>query len=102
MEILKQEQRYETTQYIVKDGLSEYAITEVLFTEDVITVFIYDSDSFCVGMFNMSCCRGIYAWSGMIWCTEDKNTDFDSDELSLIAGEIINAHNNGNEIIQKG
>lgn len=101
MELKKQEHRYATTQYIIKDGKYEFAITEILFREDTFNVFIYNEDSFCVGEFCMSCCRGIYAWSGMVWCTQNEDDDFDEDALNLIAGEIIKAHNEDNEIIKE-
>ena len=93
MELKEQINKYETTQYIVKDGDFEVDVTEVLGTEEEVLVFLYE-EGLNIAIFRMFDNRGFCSWGGYIRRFDGKNANIDyEDELNLIAGYIIEQHN---------
>ena len=93
MELKEQTNKYETIQYIVKDGDFEVDVTEVLGTEEEILVFLYE-EGLNIAIFRMICCRGIYEYGGFIRRFDGKDEELDyEDELNLIVSYIIEQHN---------
>jgi hypothetical protein len=93
MELKEQNNKYDTTQYIVKDGDFEVDVTEILGTEEETLVFLYE-EGLNIAIFRIICCRGIYEYGGFIRRFDGKNEELDyEDELAVIASYIIEQHN---------
>lgn len=93
MEIKEQTNKYDTTQYIIKDGDFEVDVLEILGGEEEIFVFMYE-EGLNIAIYRMICCRGIYEYNGCVRRFDGKDEKLDyEDELNVIMGYIIEQHN---------